>query len=105
MHAQVTVNGLDLGYSFEGQHDRPVVMMSHGLALDHSMWSLQMAALVERFSVLRYDLRGHGTSEKSITTLTIGEQAKDAVGLLKALGIPRVHFVGLSMGGMIGQVL
>lgn len=64
-----------------------------------------MAALVERFAVLRYDLRGHGSSEKSVTTLAIRPQAEDAIGLLRALGIPRVHFVGLSMGGMIGQVL
>jgi 3-oxoadipate enol-lactonase len=99
------VNGLSLAYTLEGDAKGPVVMMSHGLALDQSLWSYQVPALTERFSVLRYDLRGHGGSEKSVTTLAIEAQADDAVGLLKALGRPRVHFVGLSLGGMIGQAL
>jgi 3-oxoadipate enol-lactonase len=103
MRAQV--NGLSLGYSVEGRSGTPPVMMSHGLALDRSLWDRQMAALAERFAVVRYDLRGHGSSEKSVATLAIEEQAEDAAALLKCLGIPRVHFVGLSMGGMIGQVL
>jgi 3-oxoadipate enol-lactonase len=69
------------------------------------MWSLQTAALGERYALLRYDLRGHGASGKSVTTLAIDQQVEDAAALLKALDIPRVHFIGLSLGGMIGQVL
>jgi 3-oxoadipate enol-lactonase len=103
MHAKA--NGLSIGYSLEGRIGAPVVMLSHGLALDRTMWSPQVAELGERYTLLRYDLRGHGTSEKSVTTLAISQQADDAASLLKALDIPRVHFVGLSMGGMIGQVL
>jgi 3-oxoadipate enol-lactonase len=102
---RIQANGLSLGYSLEGRRSGPVVVMSHGLALDRSLWDTQMAALVERFLVLRYDLRGHGTSEKSVTTLAINDQAEDAAGLLHALQLGPVHFVGLSMGGMIGQVL
>jgi 3-oxoadipate enol-lactonase len=80
-------------------------MMSHGLALDRSLWDPQVPALVSRFRILRYDLRGHGTSQKSVTTLAITEPAADAAVLLTALGLDRVHFAGLSMGGMVGQVL
>jgi 3-oxoadipate enol-lactonase len=103
MHAQA--NGLSIGYALEGRIGAPVVMLSHGLALDRTMWSPQVAELGERYALLRYDLRGHGTSEKSTTTLSISQQADDAASLLKTLDITRVHFVGLSMGGMIGQVL
>jgi 3-oxoadipate enol-lactonase len=80
-------------------------MLSHGLALDRTLWDSQVAVLAEKFRVIRYDLRGHGASDKSVTTLAIHEQAEEAAALLVALGISRVHFVGLSMGGMIGQVL
>src|SRR5262245_54661275 len=102
---RANVNGLALAYTLEGNANGPVVMMSHGLALDQSPWSYQMPALKERFLVLRYDLRGHGASEKSMTTLAVDAQAEDATGLLKELGKSRVHFVGLSLGGMIGQAL
>lgn len=99
------MNRILIDYSIQGRCDAPVVMLSHGLALDRTLWDPQVAALVEKFRVVRYDLRGHGMSDKSVTTLAIHEQVEDAAGLLVALGISRVHFVGLSMGGMVGQVL
>jgi 3-oxoadipate enol-lactonase len=80
-------------------------MLSHGLALDRSLWDSQIAALAGKFLIIRYDLRGHGASDKTVTTLAIYEQAEDAAGLLRALGVSRVHIIGLSVGGMIGQVL
>src|SRR5271166_1167879 len=103
MHTQV--NGLSLGYTLEGHLEGAVVMMSHGLALDRSLWAHQLTMLVKRFAVLRYDLRGHGASDKRITSLSVDAQVDDAASLLNALGKRRVHFVGLSLGGMIGQAL
>ena len=99
------VNGMSVAYTLEGNVKGPVVMMSHGLALDQSLWSYQVRALAERFALLRYDLRGHGASEKLVASLAVDAQVDDAVGLLKHLSMSRVHFVGLSLGGMIGQAI
>ncbi len=55
--------------------------------------------------MLRYDTRGHGGSEAAAGPYTFELLAGDVVGLLEGLGISKVHFVGLSMGGMIGQAL
>jgi 3-oxoadipate enol-lactonase len=55
--------------------------------------------------VLRFDTRGHGNSDAPAGAYTLEQLSADAVGLLEALNIETVHFVGLSMGGMIGQCL
>jgi 3-oxoadipate enol-lactonase len=69
------------------------------------MWDRQAAALATRYRVLRYDTRGHGGTDAPAGAYTLEQLAADARGLLKALGIARTHWVGLSMGGMIGQML
>lgn len=92
-------------YELCGAAGKNVVMLSHSLAAGMSMWDAQLAALQHRFRVLRYDTRGHGGSEVPPSPYRLEELVADAVGLLDALGIANVHFVGLSMGGMIGQGL
>ena len=82
----------------------PWVVMSHSLACDHTMWDPQMEALRD-FRVLRFDTRGHGASDAPAGEYTMDQLAADVHALLDALGIERFHFVGLSMGGMIGQQL
>ena len=99
-----TVNGARVAYRFDGPADAPVVMLGNSLAASMAMWQPQLAAL-RAFRVLRFDARGHGASEATPAPYTIAQLAADAIGLLDALGLARVHFVGLSMGGMIGQVL
>jgi 3-oxoadipate enol-lactonase len=69
------------------------------------MWEPQMPVLAPRFRVIRYDSRGHGRSEVTPGPYSIAMLAQDAVALLDALGVPRAHFCGLSMGGMIGMWL
>jgi 3-oxoadipate enol-lactonase len=92
-----------LHYRFDGPAGVPVVMLSNSLGTDLSMWDPQVPALVARYRVLRYDTRGHGRSTATPGPYTIEGLAKDALGLLDALAIERVHFCGLSMGGMVGQ--
>jgi 3-oxoadipate enol-lactonase len=79
--------------------------MSHSLATDLSMWDAQAKALATRYRVLRYDTRGHGGTDAPTGAYSLTQLADDVRGLLKALGIARTHWVGLSMGGMIGQTL
>jgi 3-oxoadipate enol-lactonase len=69
------------------------------------MWNPQMDVLTPHFQVLRYDMRGHGESDVTPGPYTLELLAEDVIGLLDVLGIERVHFVGLSIGGMIGQSL
>jgi 3-oxoadipate enol-lactonase len=101
----ITVNGLHVHYTLEGPASAPVVTLSHSLATDLSMWDPQMSILTSRYRVLRYDTRGHGGTAAPAGPYTLETLAEDARGLLQALGITRTHFMGLSMGGMIGQLL
>jgi 3-oxoadipate enol-lactonase len=97
-------NGIDIHYTLDGPADAPVVMMSHSLAASGRMWDAQMPALRD-YRVLRFDTRGHGQSSVPGGPYDLDTLADDAYGLLDALDIGQVLFVGLSMGGMIGQVL
>jgi 3-oxoadipate enol-lactonase len=101
---KVTANGISVNYTLEGPATAPVVTMSHSLATDLSMWDPTVPAL-SGFRVLRYETRGHGKTEAPKGAYTLDQLAEDALALLKALGIARTHWVGLSMGGMIGQTL
>jgi 3-oxoadipate enol-lactonase len=102
---KVTANGIAINYTLEGPANAPVVTMSHSLATDLTMWDPTVSALKDRFRVLRYETRGHGKTDAPKGPYTLDQLADDALGLLKALGIERTHWVGLSMGGMIGQTL
>ena len=104
------INGLDIRYRLEGADDRPLVVLSHSLATSQEMWGFQLPLLARHFRVLAYDMRGHGASgtpdeARMDGAYTLEQLADDVAGLVAHLGYGRVHFVGLSIGGMIGQVL
>ena len=92
-------------YRLDGADDRPVVVLSHSLGQDHTMWDQQADALAASFRVLRYDLRGHGASVVSNEAYQIEGLARDVLALVDALGIDRFAFCGVSISGMIGQWL
>ena len=83
----------------------PVVVFAHSLGLDHGQWDAQAADLQSHFRVVRYDLRGHGASGVTFGDYSIERLGRDALALLDGLGLPRVAWCGLSLGGMIGQWL
>jgi 3-oxoadipate enol-lactonase len=97
----ITANSIDIHYSIEG--NGPWITLSHSLACNLGMWAPQVAALSRRYKILRYDTRGHGRSSAPSGEYTLDQLADDAKALLDALEIRRTHWVGLSMGGMIGQ--
>ena len=99
---KIKANGIEINYQIDG--DGPVVTFSHSLACNLSMWDEQVRALQGRYRVLRYDTRGHGQTEAPAGAYGLEQLADDLKGLLDGLGIAATHFVGLSMGGMIGQV-
>jgi 3-oxoadipate enol-lactonase len=92
-------------YALEGQDGTPVLVFSNSLGANYSMWDSQAAEFRKRFRVLRYDTRGHGQSSSTSGPYSIEQLAKDVIALLEALDLGRVHFCGLSMGGMIGMWL
>jgi 3-oxoadipate enol-lactonase len=102
---KISANGISMNYTLDGPASAPVVTLSHSLATSLSMWDPQMKALTARYRVLRYDTRGHGGTDVPAGAYSLEQLADDAHALLRALGIARTHWIGLSMGGMIGQQL
>jgi 3-oxoadipate enol-lactonase len=99
------VNGIETNYEIHGKQGAPWLTFSHSLACSLRMWDGQIAEFQERFRILVYDTRGHGGSEAPKGPYTLDMLAEDLRQLFAELKIKRTHYVGLSMGGMIGQVV
>jgi len=97
------VNGIEINYEIHGKEGAPWLTLSHSLACSVRMWDDQIASFGDRYRILAFDTRGHGASAAPAAPYTLEALADDLSGLLKHLAIERTHFVGLSMGGMIGQ--
>ncbi len=102
---KVDANGVRINVALSGSTSGPVVLLSHSLATSLDLWSPQLAVLEPRFRVLRYDTRGHGASDAPQGAYTLAQLADDAVAVMYAFDIETVHWVGISMGGMIGQAV
>ena len=96
-------NGIDIHYTTDGAG--PWLVMSHSLACDSRMWDEQVAVLSKRFKVLRFDTRGHGQTDAPKGEYTLDLLADDAAAVLAAAGAKQAHWIGISMGAMIGQTL
>jgi pimeloyl-ACP methyl ester carboxylesterase len=125
---RITANGIDIEYESLGREDAPVILLIMGLGGQLTMWP---DALCERlvqggFRVIRYDNRDVGLSTRMEAAgrpkllragiaarlrlpvrspYSLEDLAADALGLLDALGVAQAHVAGLSMGGMIAQIL
>jgi len=98
------LQGRRLYYDVTGAEDAPTICITHSLASDGGSWSEQVPALLAGgFRVLRLDMRGHGGSDPVSGDYTMAALTDDVAATLQALGIARVHYLGLSIGGMIGQ--
>ncbi len=95
------MSGVRLHQVVEGSGE-PVVLV-HAIGCDHRMWDGLAAALVPHWRVVRVDVRGHGQSSVPAGEYTLEALADDVLGVLDSLSIDKAHWVGLSMGGMIGQ--
>jgi 3-oxoadipate enol-lactonase / 4-carboxymuconolactone decarboxylase len=100
-----TVDGTRIFYRLEGNAGRPVLVLSHSIGCDHSLWDQQVPDLLQDFQVLRYDTRGHGASDAPKSEYSIEQLGRDVLGLVDSMGISKFAFCGLSLGGMIGQWL
>lgn len=84
---------------------RHTIVLSHALGCDRSMWNGLIDRLTEDCRIIAYDHRGHGQSEFVPTPITIADLADDAARVIEDAGIEPVVWLGISLGGMVGQEL
>jgi 3-oxoadipate enol-lactonase len=99
----ITANGVEMRCKIDGTSG-PWIIFSNSLGCTLEMWDEQVAVLSERYRTLRYDTRGHGGSAAPHAPYSLTDLANDLIGLLDVHGIETACLVGLSMGGMLGQV-
>jgi 3-oxoadipate enol-lactonase len=95
---KIKANGIHINYEVDGPDGAPWLILSNSLATNFHMWDPQADALSKSLRVLRYDQRGHGATDAPPGPYTFDLLIADAVALMDALNIKRVHFGGLSMG-------
>lgn len=94
-----------LAYRWDGPQDAPVLVLANSIATTLHMWDSTIPALATHFRVLRYDLRGHGQSDAPTGDYSLDRLGRDVLELLDGLQVQRAHFLGLSLGGFVGQWL
>jgi 3-oxoadipate enol-lactonase len=94
-----------LHHRLDGPGDAPPLVLSSSLGTTHALWDPQVSALAERFLLVRYDRRGHGRSPVPDGPYSLDDLGGDVLELLDELGLARVSFCGLSLGGMVGMWL
>ena len=94
---------VEVAFTVDGPEDAPPVVLSNSLGSTPTMWDPQLPALLERLRVVRYDHRGHGASPVPPGPYELDDLGADVLALLDRLGFERVHWCGLSLGGMVGM--
>jgi 3-oxoadipate enol-lactonase len=102
---EIDADGCAIHVEVEGPQRAPVLMLSNSLGTNLQMWDEQVAAFTRHFRLVRFDRRGHGRSAVPKGPYSLERLGRDALAILDALGIERVNWCGLSMGGMEGQWL
>lgn len=100
-----TGDSVRIAYRIDGPENRPALILSNSIATNLHMWDLQIPTLATHFRVIRYDFRGHGGSDVPAGAYSDGRLGRDVLELMDWLGIERAHFLGLSLGGWVGQWL
>jgi 3-oxoadipate enol-lactonase len=99
------MTAIDVHYDLTGPEDAPLLVLSNSLGSTPVMWDAQLPTLAERLRVVRYDHRGHGRSPVPPGPYSLADLGADALALLDRIGTERVHWCGLSLGGMVGMWL
>jgi 3-oxoadipate enol-lactonase len=97
--------GLALAARVFGRPGAPVLVLGNSLGTSAEVWDRQVPALRESFTLVRYELPGHGGSAARPGPYTIAELGAGVLALLDSLGVERAGYCGISLGGMIGMWL
>jgi 3-oxoadipate enol-lactonase len=97
------MTAIDLAFTVDGPEGAPTVVLSNSLGSTAAMWDVQLPVLAERLRVVRYDHRGHGRSPVPPGPYDLADLGADVLAMLDRLGLERVHWCGLSLGGMVGM--
>src|SRR5260363_150797 len=101
----IDADGCLLNVTVEGRDGGPTLMLSNSLGSTLQMWEPQMRAFTQVFRVIRYDQRGHGKSQVPPGPYSIERFGRDALAILDDLNIEKVHWCGVSMGGMAAPII
>ena len=99
------IKDITMNYEVSGKDTAPPVVLHHPLATELTIWDELTAALEPHYRVIRLDARGHGKTDAPAGPYNMDALADDVVGLMDHLGIQKTRYLGLSMGGFVGQVL
>ncbi|MGH6858304.1 MAG: alpha/beta fold hydrolase [Methylocella sp.] len=98
----ITIAGETFNVIIEGDENREVLMLSNPMGTNLHIWVLQVPALAKHFRIVRYDSRGHGASVANQGPYSVEGHGRDALAIMDALGIETAHWLGLSMGSIVG---
>jgi len=101
----INADGCPINVEVEGPQGAPVLMLSNSLGTTLRMWDAQVAPFTQHFRLVRYDRRGHGKSGVPKGPYTMERLGRDVLAVLDGLGVKKINWCGLSMGGMVGQWL
>lgn len=102
---QVLHDGCRLSYRVDGDPRAPALLLSNSLGTTHELWDPQVEGLASVFHIVRYDTRGHGSSEAPEAPYSLDLLGRDALAILDAAGVARAHVCGLSLGGLTAMWL
>ncbi|MEM9621336.1 MAG: alpha/beta hydrolase [Pseudomonadota bacterium] len=104
---QAEVNGVTLEYAWLGEQSVPVIVLIRGLGTQMIEWPATFLEGLQQqgLSVLIFDNRDVGLSSKCTADYALSDMAADVVALMDHCGIPRAHIFGISLGGMVAQLL
>ncbi len=97
------IGNIEMYYEVHGSGE-PLVLV-HGLSMDSSTWFNQVPLLSQKYQVVVFDNRGVGQTDAPHEESSTDMMADDTVALLKFLNVDNAHILGVSMGGMIAQIM
>lgn len=106
--AFINHKGRTIAYRLFGDSAKPLMILAHPLGMTQGVWDDMIPGLLDHFRVLTWDLPGHGASSNwpaASAAIAPEDLAQEALTLASLAGAERFHFVGTSIGGVIGQQL
>jgi len=94
------INSTNLYFEEEGK-GKETLVFGHSMLFNLRMFDSQVAFLKNNYRCVRFDFKGHGKSESTLTGYDLDSLAKDIVEFIKLRDCRQCHFIGFSMGGMV----